>query len=148
MQDESEVTRWIEEGKTYRWMADEYLRKYNIQVSPTMFSEFRATRGLERRIVRDTELIPWAVQEHHRWDSILANLRTEARIRAGMDPADLSYALRIRWEAFRRELEETNTVVYYDPQTEQGFFLVPREPGDTDIIRRPTGRSKGRGRRD
>lgn len=145
--DESEVVRWIEDGYTYPWMARQYLEKYNLQVSPTMFSEFRATRGLERRKVRDVKLIPWAVKTEHRWDSLLANLRVEARLRAGEKVEDLSYPLRVRWEAFRRELEETNSVVHYDPDTEQGFFLVPREEGDDDIIRRPR-RQTGRGRRD
>lgn len=34
-------------------------------------------------------------------------------------------------------LEENNAVVHYDPDTEEGFFYVPREPQDDDIIRRP-----------
>lgn len=151
MQDETEVRRWYEdEGRTFRWMAEEYARKYQLHVSPTMFSELARTRGWARRNVRDTDLISWAVDERHRWDSLLANLRTEGRIRAGMDPEALSYPVRVRWEAFKRDLEETGTVVYYDRSTEQGFFLVPREATDDDIIRRPAGphTAKGRGRRD
>lgn len=147
--DEGEVRDWIEEGKPYRWMVEEYDRKYNRHVSASMFSEFRATRGLARRVVRDPELIPWAVKPEHRVDSILGYLRTEARVRAGEAPEDLSYGARTNWQAFIRRLAEENLVVHYDPDTEQGFFLVPREPGDTDIIRRPKRRQAGgRGRRD
>lgn len=147
--DEGEVRDWIEEGKPYRWMVSEYDRKYNLPVSVSMFSEFRSTRGLTRRVVRDPELIPWMVKPEHRIDTILANLRTEARVRAGEAPEDLSYGVRTRWQAFKRRLEEGDLVVHYDPDTEDGFFLVPRQPEDTDIIRRPKRRpSGGRGRRD
>lgn len=146
--DESEVKRWYEEGRTYKWMAEEYGRR-GIQIGPSAFSERRHARGWERRKVRDTNLIPWAVREEHRWDNLLAQLRTEAKVRAGKDPAELSEPVRRRWMEFRHELEETNSVVYYDPETEQGFFLVPRLASDTDIIRRPRGRGpRGRGRRD
>ena len=32
---EEEVRRWIEdEGRTYKWMVEEYDRKYNLKVSP------------------------------------------------------------------------------------------------------------------
>ena len=34
-------------------------------------------------------------------------------------------------------LDEENAVVHYDGDTEQGFFYVPREEHDDDIIRRP-----------
>lgn len=146
--DEQEVVRWLEEGRTYRWMSETYLTKYNLQVSPSMFSEYRSTHGLERRKVRDTQLIPWAVREEHRWDAILSNLRVEARVRAGTNPDALDYVRRTNWEAFKRELMATNTVVHYDPDTEQGFFFVPREEQDDDIIRRPPKAKRGRGRRD
>lgn len=148
IQDESEVRRWIEEGKTYRWMVEEYERKYNLRVSSSMFSEFRATRGLSRRVTRDPDLIPWKVEPEHRWDNILASLRVEARVRAGEDPEDLPYAQRVRWEKLKRDLKEGNLVVYYDPASEHGFYLVPREPGDDDIIRRPRKSARGRGVRD
>lgn len=149
MVDAAEVRTWIEEGRTYRWMVEEYERKYNLHVSASMFSEFRAVNGLARRTVRDPDLIPWRVAPHHRWDNMLANLRTEARLRAGEKLEDMPYPQRVRYEAFRRQLEEGDLVVYYDGETEDGFFLVPREPQDTDIIRRPNMPSKrGRGVRD
>lgn len=133
--DEGEVIRWIEEGRTYAWMSEEYLNKYNIETSPSMWSNFRRRHGLDRRIARNDELIPWEVQVQHRWRYPLAMLRHEARRRAGMDQAaDIPEKL----EAWKRNLEAENVVVHYEPDTEDGFFYVPRRPGiDTDLIRVP-----------
>lgn len=131
---EQEVIRWFEEGRTYQWMSDEYLRRYNLEMSPSAWGNFRARRGLSRRITRDDDLIPWHVKYEHRWDYNLAMLRVEARRRAGhsLRESDAS-----KLESWRRKLDDLNAVVHYDPDTPEGFFYVPRERGDTDIIRRP-----------
>lgn len=132
--DEQEVIRWFEEGRTYQWMTEQYKTKYNIETVPSLWGNFRRRRGLARRINRDDELIPWHVLPQHRWAYPLAMLRVEGRIRAGYEvrPTDAE-----RHESWRRMLEEEGAVVHYDPDTDQGFFYVPRESGDDDIIRRP-----------
>jgi hypothetical protein len=134
---ESEVRGWYQQGKTYVWMAQEYKRKYDLQVSPAIFSYRRSTRGWERRrAAREDELFPWAVKEEHRWHRLLVMLRLEARARRyGLDTirdhdvSDLA--------SFREQLKTDDVVINYDPHTEQGFSLVPREPGDSDIVRQP-----------
>lgn len=133
--DEGEVVRWYEEGRTYAWMVEEYARKYNLEVSPSMFSNFRARRGLQRRFARDDELIPWQVDRRHRWRYPLAMLRYEARRRSGLEVPEA----RLRdLDAFLDHLAEDGLVIHYDPDTEEGFFYVaPREGIDTDIIRVP-----------
>lgn len=135
IQDEQEVIRWFEEGRTYAWMVEEYRRKYNIETVPSMWGNFRRRRGLDRRIARDDELIPWEVKREHRWDYPILMLRKEARRRSGlpMSEADLD-AL----EAWKRGMDRDGTVVHYEPETEEGWFYVPRRPGvDVDLIRRP-----------
>lgn len=133
--DEGEVKRWFEEGRTYEWMVDEYLRKYNIEISLSAFGNFRRRKGLARRIVRNDDLIPWEVQKHHRWEEPVVMLRAEARRRArrelkAKDARDL--------ESWKRRLREADRVVHYDPDTVEGFWLVPRRPGiDLDLIREP-----------
>ncbi|MFE1842025.1 hypothetical protein [Streptomyces sp. NPDC059515] len=134
IQDEQEVIRWFEEGWTYAEMTEEYLRKYNIEMKPSAWGNFRYRKGLDRRIARDDELIPWAVKKEHRSLYPLMMLRLEGRKRAGL-PNDEDKAKRL--ESWRQMLEEENAVVHYDPDTEDGFFYVPREDGDDDIIRRP-----------
>lgn len=133
IQSESEVKRWIEQGKTYAWMSEEYLRKYDLQVSPSMFSQFRRRNGLEGRQARDASLVPWAVNAEHRWANALQMLRAEARLRSGKDmPPERLRTL----EVWKESLEEAGAVVHYEPDTEQGFFYVPKEDGE-DLIRKP-----------
>ncbi|MFD7259307.1 hypothetical protein [Streptomyces sp. NPDC059874] len=134
IQDESEVIRWFEEGRTYAWMIDEYKRKYGIETVPSMWGNFRRRRGLDRRIVRDDDLIPWFVKEEHRWAYPLAMLRAEARRRAGKE---LTEADTSRLTSWLEMLAENEAVVHYDEETEEGFFYVPRHEEDDDIIHRP-----------
>lgn len=136
IQNAREVEGWIEEGRTYRWMVEEYERKYNLEVSPTMFSNFRARRGLSRRLTRNTALIPWEVKREHRWNYNLAMLRAEARRRDGKLLRDDEAGKLSSW---KRHLLDENAVVHYEPETEQGWFLVPRREGvDLDLIRVPS----------
>lgn len=135
IQSEQEVIRWLEEGKTYQWMADEYMRRYNLEVTPTMFSNFRARRGLSRRFTRNDDLIPWEVKREHRWSFALAMLRVEARRRSGREIREVDAKRLASW---KRSLEEQDAVVHYEPDTEEGWFYVPRRKGiDLDLIREP-----------
>jgi hypothetical protein len=134
IQDEAEVRRWIGEGRTYAWMVQEYERKYQLQVTPSMFTNFRARRGLARRETRDHDLIPWEVRYEHRWRHPLGMLRAEARVRAG---EQLAGRLRSKHASFMQRLKHENQVVCYDPATEEGFHLIAREPEDQDVIREP-----------
>ena len=144
IQNEDEIKRWFEEGRTYAWMAEEYDRKYNLQVVPSMFANLRRRRGWDRRITRDDELIPWLIKEQHRWAYPVVMLRVEARRRAGHEIREVDA---VRVEPWKRELLEKGLVVHYDPDTEDGFFYVPARPGiDTDLIRVP-GSAKVRGNR-
>ncbi|ANT41081.1 transcriptional repressor [Streptomyces phage Nanodon] len=145
IQNEQEVLRWFEEGRTYDWMVEEYKRKYNIETVPSLWGNFRRRRGLPRRIVRDDELIPWHIKEEHRWLYPLAMLRVEARSRAGAKVTELEEQRLASWKSM---LEEENAVVHYDPDTEEGFFYIPRQPGDEDIIHKPQRKTTPRPRRD
>lgn len=134
---EQEIVTWFKEGRTYPWMVQQYRDKYGIEVGVTMFSNFRRRRGLKRRNLRDRNLIPWAVKLEHRYDYNLAMLRLEARVRAGKEltPEEAG-----RLRTWKRGLEEADAVVHYEPETADGFFLVPRRPGiDKDLVRVPEG---------
>ncbi|MEU6056997.1 hypothetical protein [Streptomyces sp. NPDC047097] len=135
IQDEGEVVRWFEAGWTYDEMSAEYLRKYKIETKPSMWGNFRYRKGLPRRIARDDELIPWAMEKGHRQLYPVIMLRIEARMKAGMEVPEDSLK---RLEAWKKSLTENNAVVHYDPETEEGFFYVPREEQDGDgLIREP-----------
>lgn len=133
--DEGEVVRWFEEGRTYAWMQQEYLRKYNIETVLSMWGNFRRRKGLDRRIVRNDDLIPWFIKEKHRWLYPIVMLRAEARRREGKE---LPEEERTRLESWKARLAADNAVVHYEPETEEGFFYVPRREGvDLDLIRVP-----------
>ena len=134
IQDEQEVIRWFQEGRTYEWMTEQYEKKYGIKTVASMWGNFRRRRGLDRRIVRDDDLIPWFVKEEHRWAYPLAMLRAEARRRAGKELTEVDKGRLDSWLAM---LKEENAVVHYDPDTEEGFFYVPRREEDDDLIHRP-----------
>ncbi|MCD7438972.1 hypothetical protein K4B79_12130 [Streptomyces lincolnensis] len=134
IQDEEEVKRWFEEGRTYEWMQAYYLEHYNIETTIPMWAAFRRRKGLDRRNLRDDALIPWKVNEEHRHLYPVMMLRAEARLRAGRTLSPDDARKLTNWKAF---LKEDNLVVHYDEETPDGFFYVPREEKDADLIREP-----------
>jgi hypothetical protein len=139
--DEGEVIRWFAEGRTYAWMQAEYLRKYDIETVPSMWSDFGRRGGWDRPIEPNDDLIPWAVEKRHRWAYPLMMLRAEARRRAGMDNPG---TMRERLDRWLAKMERDNTVVSYDPASEPGFTYVQRTPGDADLIRLPNRQTTAR----
>ena len=134
---EDEVLRWIREGKTYAWMVEEYERKYNIQVTGSAFANIRYRRGVERKIARSEALMPWEVRKEHRWEYPAQMLRVEARRREGRVLREVDAKRLASW---KQTLLDNDLVVHYDPDTEEGWFYVPRRKGiDTDLIREPGG---------
>lgn len=142
IQDRQEVLRWFAEGRTYAWMIEKYREKYGIETTQPMWSNFRSRNQIPRRIARNEELIPWGVKEEHRYNQIVIMLRQEGRRREGL-PLTKDYEARV--DAWLKMLEEEGVVVHYDPETEEGFFYVPREDGDDDIIRKPPEPTRFRG---
>lgn len=131
---ESEAKRWlIEEGQTYEWMIETYLSKYNVETSKSMWSRKYALWTGEHRTIPRGALMPWTVKEEHRTHFFPHMLRMVDRSRRGV-ATDRDEG---RVAAFLENLADRHAVIHYDPDTEQGWFLVPREPWDTDIIRDP-----------
>lgn len=146
LQSPAEFTKWWNEGKTYQWIIDEYRRKYHIEITPSAIGNWRARLGLERRQQRSLDLIPWTVEERHRYRHALAMLRAEARRRAG---APLSAIQKTRLDSWMAFMKEEDAVVHYDPETEEGFFYVPRREGvDKDLVRMPEHSTRTRGKRE
>ncbi|MFG2147368.1 hypothetical protein ACGFRG_24755 [Streptomyces sp. NPDC048696] len=132
--DESEVLRWFEENRTYDWMIETYEKKYGIETTRGMWATFRRRRGLDRRNVRDDELIPWKVNEEHRYAYPVLMLRAEARRKAGKEltPEDTK-----RLASWKADLKAEDVVVHYDPEHPDGWFYVPRTEGDAELIHPP-----------
>ncbi|MFI1655606.1 hypothetical protein ACH4ZU_11965 [Streptomyces sp. NPDC020472] len=143
IQDEQEVIRWFEEGRTYTWMQETYRTKYNIETTIPMWAAFRRRKGLDRRNLRDDELIPWKVEDEHRHLYPLMMLRIEARVRAGREESEHNLKRLASW---KEKLKNRGLVVHYDPETEAGFFYVPHEESDTDLIREPSQKTGNKAR--
>lgn len=131
---EDEVIRWFKAGWTAPQMIAEYQRKYGIETSPSMWGNFRRRHALPAKNVRDIDLIPWTVDERHRWAYPLEMLRLEAQVRAGKTLIGENAARR---DSFLARLAARNEVIEYRAETDEGFHYVQREPQDRDIIRAP-----------
>ncbi|MGI5530140.1 hypothetical protein ACQEVX_22955 [Streptomyces syringium] len=137
IKDEAELLRWFDAGKPYTWMAAQYLLKYNEEVSPSLFASYRSRKGLPTRLVKDPDLVPWdKIQERHWWKAPLTMLRIEAR-RRHKGEAALTGDEPERNARWLKWMEENRAVVYYDPDTEEGFHYVERNEHDTDLARKP-----------
>ncbi|MGW2541552.1 hypothetical protein ACWC5I_11915 [Kitasatospora sp. NPDC001574] len=134
VQNEQEAIDWLTEHD-YKWMVEKYREKYNIETTVSMWASFRSRRQLPRKIARSAELLPWTVKEEHRWAYPAVMLRFESRLREGRALKDVD---RSRLESWKRTLSEQNLVVHYVPDTADGFFYVPREDGDKDLVRTPS----------
>lgn len=135
VQNMQEVLKWLEEGRTYSWMQEQYLKKYNIETTVGMWASIRHRHGIPLRQERDEKLIPWTVLPQHRHAYPLAMLRVEARRRRGDELRETDASRLASW----REALGNDRVVHYDPDLEGGFFLVPRREGiDLDLIREPS----------
>jgi len=133
VQDLPEALSWLREGRTYQWIVDEYLRKYDVRTTVSMWAVLRRRHGIERRIVRDVNLIPWEVKVEHRHRHAIAMLRAEARRRAGMP---LSSKVAANLSAWLDRLDREGVVVHYDRATRGGWRYLPRREGIVlDLIR-------------
>jgi hypothetical protein len=139
---EQEVLQWFEEGRSYQWMVEKYKEKYGIDTVPSLWGNFRRRRGLDRRTLRDDELLPWGMSDAHRWLFPAQMLRAEARRRAGKK---LRADEEKRVDNFIDRLKRDKLVVHYDIDTKEGFFYVPAREGiDTDLIRKPAAKTTSR----
>ncbi|MFD7738070.1 hypothetical protein [Kitasatospora sp. NPDC059800] len=135
VQDKEEAIRWlVEDERDYKWMVEKYKEKYNIVTTVSMWASFRHRNNLPRKISRDKELIPWEVKEEHRWAYPVVMLRFEGRLREGREISDYDKSRLASW---KQMLEDDQLVVHYVPNTDDGFFYVPREARDEGLIRRP-----------
>ena len=106
-----------------------------IKVTPESISMFRNRRGLQRSKARYTDLLPWTIQPAHRNLYVAKCLRLEGQRRAG---GEMSAAKTAELQRRLDKLADEDVVVHYDPDTEAGWFYVPRRHGiDEDLIRNP-----------
>ena len=88
------------------------------------------------RAKKDESGIPWhPIKAEHRSRYLVRMLRAAARRSRGEKSAPVIEA---QLDAFLAQTREHDFVIHYEPETQEGFFRVPRRPGiDTGLVRDP-----------
>jgi hypothetical protein len=120
---------------THQQIADEVERRTGQKVTRNAVTMAMARHGLSSNPTRYSEEIPWRVRQKHERHYALAMLRLYARQRRGVK---LNREQDQRLTSWLGQLQENDRVVFYEPNSPEGFYYVPRLPEDgKDIIRRP-----------
>ena len=130
-----ELEKYLEKGMTQQQIADAWEEATNVRVSRSTIGMAIARYGLESPHPRPRyeNMLPWRVVAEHRMAYDARMLRAEGRRREGKSLTTKEKRLLTAW---REQLDDSNAVIVYDPDTAEGFFWVPREEDDDDIIRR------------
>lgn len=136
--DRTTLRRWLGEELTHRAIAERWREETGNACTRTAVTMAVNRYGLnaETKQPRYEEYIPWSpVKREHSMNPHARNLRLLAKRDRG---EDLSADDVDRLESWLAKLAVRDAVVHYDRDTEQGFWLVPREPQDgAGMIRRP-----------
>lgn len=134
--DKTTLRRYVSQKLTQQQMVEAWERESNIRVARSAIGMALARHGLRSSTTRARydELLPWRVKAEHTdaYDAQMLRLEARKRRKGRLLPEQ-----RQRLSAWLARLEETGSVVHYDPLTPEGFWWVFREPVDTDIIRHP-----------
>lgn len=137
--DYSEATQMLRGGATQQEVADTFgvtqaavsanIKRGNIKVEYPNQAEGRA--------------VPWhPIRPEHRDRYLVRMLRAAHRREQGLKSAAVLEAM---LDKFLEAAKEQDFVITYDPDTEEGFFRVPRRVGvDTGLVRDPGLDDKGR----
>lgn len=128
-----ELKKYLNQGLTQAQIVDAWEKESGERVSRSSIAMAMARYGLKSARPRPDygQLLPWTVAEEHRYHIDARMLRLEGRRRAGGKLSEDE----ARWlENWKAELERRDAVVYYERDTEEGFFWIPREAHHTDII--------------
>lgn len=132
----TQMRRYLEQGLSQAGIVEQYERDTGIRVSRSAIAmaigryELKSSRPRPRYM----ETVPWKVEPVHRDHNDARMLRLEGRRRSGGSLS--AKELRIL-EGWLDLLRERNAVITYEPKSKKGFFWVPREEHDDDIVRRP-----------
>lgn len=122
------VVALVEQGLTQRQIGEMF------GVSPSAVGECLRVAKVSspRRVTYYNDHIPWKVRVAHNSHVLVRRLRLHARKDTGGDLRPDQLALLDQWMTYMRHHD---AVVVYEPDTEQGFFLDHRQPGDLRYVR-------------
>jgi len=117
---------------THQQIADEVYRQTGYRVGRSSVSAALSRAGETTPKPRKAT-VPWRVAERHSGRYQLVMLRCLDRRNKG-ESMPLEYERRLN--AWLARMDRDNAVVAYCRSTDEGFFYVPREPGDVGYVRR------------
>lgn len=131
--DKTTLKNYLAKGLTQAQIVDAWASDSGNRVSRSAIAMAIARYNLNSNNprTRHDDLLPWRVELEHRGLSDARNLRALGRRREGrpLPPVDEQ-----RLDSWLEKLNEANAVVRYEPDTEEGFFWVPRLPEHGDDI--------------
>lgn len=132
--DDKEVEIMLRSGMTQLDVVRVY-RERGISVAQSAISQAISTGRIKVDTKRNRGAIPWKLKPEHRHLHAARMLRTLARLEAGLE---VGPSLLEQVRTWREGLELEDSVITYDPDTEEGFWRVPRRHGiDTGWVREP-----------
>ncbi|HLN78767.1 MAG TPA: hypothetical protein VK204_17110 [Nocardioidaceae bacterium] len=137
--DYSEATQMLRSGKTQREVADHF----GVTQAAVSANIKRGNIKIEYPNQTEGRSVPWhPILPEHRDRYLIRMLRANHRREQGLANAPVLEAM---LDKFLVAAEEQDFVVTYDPDTEEGFFRVPRRVGiDEGLIRNPDLDDEGR----
>ena len=138
---DSTLLKWRDEGLTHQQIADRVYDREGVRVTRSAVSVSLHRAG-ETHKVRYLEQVPWdRIKAVHNQEYPLTMLRSLARRNRGLPISQIQSE---RLDSWLERLGEEQAVVHYEPQSEHGFYYVPRQPEDGDGYVRKPSRAKGR----
>lgn len=126
----SELRAMVESGLTHQQIADVLTRETGYHVSRSAIS-VALHRANETKPAKKYEAeIPWRVREDHQTHYAARMLRLLGRRRAGVTNSEESDK---RLDSWLTMLREAGAVVTYVPDTPDGFYYTPGQPGRDGI---------------
>jgi len=101
-------------------------RAKGIDVTQSAISQAISTGRVKVDMGRSTGGVPWTLKPEHRHRHAARMLRSQARLD---NELPIGATLVTQVEQWRRGLEVEDSVIHYDPETDEGFWRVPRRPG-------------------
>jgi hypothetical protein len=133
------VLRWLAEGSTQTEIVDR-LAGMGIDATQSGVSmlKMRHANGEKEALMRTrvrAELLPWQLRPELRQLHAAKMLRAKSRLDRGEEVGRIQRRQLDTWVA---GLNADDACIHYDPDTEQGFWRVPRRPGIDGLIRDPS----------
>lgn len=124
--DRTELRRLVREGKTHSDIAEIVYERTGQRVTRGAVSAAISRAGLSTPAHRYSDHLPWRVKIEHSKHYAARMLRLLGRRDNG---EELSEGDNARLDAWVAKVEAERVVIAYAPDTEEGFFYVPRPRG-------------------